>query len=87
MLISAAALQKVAVISLNGIVDRQIPVRIGGDKMDEAIVQYIKKECNLLIGERTAEEIKITIGTAMKIENPDTMEIRGRILLLVYRKH
>ena len=68
---------EVAVISLGGIVVSR-SVRIGGDKMDEAIVQYIKKRYNLLIGERTAEEIKITIGTAMKIENPDTMEIRGR---------
>ena len=71
---------EVAVISLGGIVVSR-SVRIGGDKMDEAIVQYIKKRYNLLIGERTAEEIKITIGTAMKIENPDTMEIRGRDLV------
>ena len=71
---------EVAVISLGGIVGSRA-VRIGGDKMDEAIVQYIKKRYNLLIGERTAEEIKITIGTAMKIENPDTMEIRGRDLV------
>ena len=71
---------EVAVISLGGIVVSS-SVRIGGDKMDEAIVQYIKKRYNLLIGERTAEEIKITIGTAMKIENPDTMEIRGRDLV------
>ena len=71
---------EVAVISLGGIVVSR-SVRIGGDKMDEAIVQYIKKRYILLIGERTAEEIKITIGTAMKIENPDTMEIRGRDLV------
>ncbi|MGL5206803.1 MAG: rod shape-determining protein [Acidaminococcaceae bacterium] len=71
---------EVAVISLGGIVVSR-SVRIGGDKMDEAIVQYIKKRYNLLIGERTAEEIKITIGTAMKIESPDTMEIRGRDLV------
>ena len=71
---------EVAVISLGGIVVSR-SVRIGGDKMDEAIVQYIKKRYNLLIGERTAEEIKITIGTAMKVENPDTMEIRGRDLV------
>ena len=71
---------EVAVISLGGIVVSR-SVRIGGDKMAEAIVQYIKKRYNLLIGERTAEEIKITIGTAMKIENPDTMEIRGRDLV------
>ena len=71
---------EVAVISLGGIVVSR-SVRIGGDKMDEAIVQYIKKRYNLLIGERTAEEIKITIGTAMELENPDTMEIRGRDLV------
>ncbi|MGE4588334.1 MAG: rod shape-determining protein [Acidaminococcaceae bacterium] len=71
---------EVAVISLGGIVVSR-SVRIGGDKMDEAIVQYIKKRYNLLIGERTAEEIKITIGTAMKVDNPDTMEIRGRDLV------
>ena len=68
---------EVAVISLGGIVVSR-SVRIGGDKMDEAIVQYIKKKYNLLVGERTAEEIKISIGTAMKVENPDKMEIRGR---------
>lgn len=71
---------EVAVISLGGIVV-SISVRIGGDKMDEAIVQYIKKRYNLLIGERTAEEIKIGIGTAMQMEEPDTMEIRGRDLV------
>ena len=71
---------EVAVISLGGIVV-SISVRIGGDKMDEAIVQYIKKKYNLLIGERTAEEIKIGIGTAMQMEEPDTMEIRGRDLV------
>ncbi|NLH45488.1 MAG: rod shape-determining protein [Acholeplasmataceae bacterium] len=71
---------EVAVISLGGIVVSR-SVRIGGDKMDEAIVQYIKKKYNLLIGERTAEEIKISIGTAMKVENPDKMEIRGRDLV------
>lgn len=71
---------EVAVISLGGIVVSR-SVRIGGDKMDEAIVQYIKKRYNLLIGERTAEEIKIAIGTAMRVENPDTMDIRGRDLV------
>ena len=71
---------EVAVISLGGIVVSR-SVRIGGDKMDEAIVQYIKKKYNLLVGERTAEEIKISIGTAMKVENPDKMEIRGRDLV------
>ncbi|MDD4084888.1 MAG: rod shape-determining protein [Acholeplasmataceae bacterium] len=71
---------EVAVISLGGIVVSR-SVRIGGDKMDEAIVQYIKKKYNLLIGERTAEEIKIEIGTAMKLDVPETMQIRGRDLV------
>ncbi|HIU64805.1 MAG TPA: rod shape-determining protein [Candidatus Avacidaminococcus intestinavium] len=71
---------EVAVISLGGIVVSR-SVRIGGDKMDEAIVQYIKKKYNLLIGERTAEEIKIEIGSAMKLEESETMNIRGRDLV------
>lgn len=71
---------EVAVISLGGIVVSR-SVRIGGDKMDEAIVQYIKKKYNLLIGERTAEEIKIEIGTAMKLDVPETIQIRGRDLV------
>lgn len=71
---------EVAVISLGGIVVSR-SVRIGGDKMDEAIVQYIKKKYNLLIGERTAEEIKIEIGTAMKVDEPENMSIRGRDLV------
>ena len=54
---------EVAVISLSGIVYSN-SVRVGGDKMDEAIINYVKRKYNLLIGERTAELIKITIGTA-----------------------
>ncbi len=73
---------EVAIISLGGIVTSQ-SIRVAGDEMDEAIVQYIKKNYNLLIGERTAEEIKTTIGTAFRtgeIEN-ETMQIRGRDLV------
>jgi rod shape-determining protein MreB len=67
---------EVAVISLGGIVVSR-SVRIGGDKMDEAIVQYIKKKYNLLIGERTAEEIKIEIGTAMNWTFPKQCRFAG----------
>ena len=71
---------EVAVISLAGIVFSQ-SVRVGGDKMDEAIVQYIKRKYNLLIGERTAELIKITIGSAYPGDEVQTMEIKGRDLV------
>ena len=71
---------EVAVISLAGVVFSR-SVRVGGDKMDEAISQYIKRKYNLLIGERTAELIKITIGSAYPIEEPQTMEIKGRDLV------
>ena len=71
---------EVAVISLGGIgISRSI--RTGGDAMDDAIVRYIRKTFSLLIGERTAEEIKITIGTAMELEEATEMEIRGRDLV------
>ena len=72
---------EIAVISLGGIVT-SCSIRIGGDEMDSSIVQYIKRMYNLMIGERTAEEIKIRIGTA--IVTPDTdksMDIRGRDLV------
>ncbi len=71
---------EVAVISLAGIVFSR-SVRSGGDKMDEAIIQYVKRKYNLLIGERTAELIKITIGSAHPIEEDLTMEIKGRDLM------
>ncbi len=73
---------EVAIISLGGIVTSQ-SIRGAGDEMDEAIVQYIKKNYNLLIGERTAEEIKTTIGTAYRTEEKEneTMQIRGRDLV------
>ena len=70
----------VAVISLAGIVYAK-SVRIGGDKLDEAIIQHIKRKYNLLIGERTAELIKINIGTAYPMQEELTMEIKGRDLV------
>lgn len=71
---------EVAVISLAGVVFSR-SVRVGGDKMDESIIQYIKRKYNLLIGERTAELIKITIGSAYPGEEIQTMEIKGRDLV------
>jgi rod shape-determining protein MreB len=71
---------EVAVISLAGIVFSK-SVRVGGDKMDEAIVQYVKRKYNLLIGERTAELIKITIGSAYPGGELQMMEIKGRDLV------
>lgn len=71
---------EVAVISLAGIVYSK-SVRVGGDKMDEAIVNYLKRKYNLLIGERTAEQIKITIGTAYPDDDIKTMHVRGRDLV------
>jgi rod shape-determining protein MreB and related proteins len=71
---------EVAVISLGGIVTSK-SLRIAGDEFDEAIVNYIKKEYNLMIGERTAEDIKVTIGTAYPKGKEQTMEIRGRDLV------
>jgi rod shape-determining protein MreB len=70
----------VAVISLAGIVYSK-SVRIGGDKMDEAIIQHIKRKYNLLIGERTAELVKMGIGTAYPTEETLTMDIKGRDLV------
>lgn len=71
---------EVAVISLAGIVYSK-SVRVGGDKMDEAIVNYLKRKYQLLIGERTAEQIKIAIGTAYPDENIQTMAVKGRDLV------
>jgi rod shape-determining protein MreB len=70
----------VAVISLAGIVYSK-SVRIGGDKLDEAIIQYVKRKYNLLIGERTAELIKMGIGTAYPTDEAMNMEIKGRDLV------
>jgi len=71
---------EVAVISLGGIVSSQ-SVRVGGDELDEAIISYIKKEHSLALGERTAEEIKITLGSAYPLEEELHAEIRGRDLV------
>ena len=71
---------EVAVISLAGIVACK-SIRVGGDKIDEAIVQHVKRKYNLLIGERTAERIKIQIGTAAPMSNIMTMEVKGRDLV------
>ncbi len=71
---------EVAIISMSGIVFSK-SVRIAGDEMDEAIVNYIKRKYNLLIGERTAEEVKIQIGSAYPMEKRMTMEVKGRDLV------
>ncbi|MCL2013210.1 MAG: rod shape-determining protein [Cystobacterineae bacterium] len=70
----------VAVISLAGIVHSR-SVRVGGDKMDEAIIQYVKRKYNLLIGERTAEQIKIGVGMAYPADEVASMEVKGRDLV------
>src|SRR5271156_199615 len=71
---------EVAVISLGGVVTSQ-SVRIGGDELDEAIIAYIKKEYSLALGERTAEEIKIALGSAFPLAEELHAEIRGRALV------
>ena len=71
---------EVAIISLGGIVTSQ-SIRVAGDDMDDAIITYIRKNYNLMIGERTSELIKIEIGSASEPENIENMEIRGRDLL------
>ncbi len=71
---------EVAVISLSGIVYSQ-SARVGGDKLDEAIVQHMKRKYNLLVGERTAEMIKCTIGTAYPTDEVMTMDVKGRDLV------
>ena len=71
---------EIAVISLGGIVSAE-SVRIGGNKFDDAIVGYVKKEYNLMIGERTAEDIKISIGSTFKEDQESNMQIRGRDLI------
>ncbi|MGK2860088.1 MAG: rod shape-determining protein [Thermoanaerobaculia bacterium] len=70
----------VAVISLAGIVYAR-SVRVAGNEMDDAIIQYIKRKYNLLIGERTAEQIKMAIGSAFPLDEEMTMEIKGRDLV------
>ncbi|MBK6530642.1 MAG: rod shape-determining protein [Deltaproteobacteria bacterium] len=68
---------EVAVISLAGIVYSQ-SIRVGGDKMDEAIVAYMKRKYNLLVGEQTAERVKCQVGNAFPLDEPLTMEVKGR---------
>jgi rod shape-determining protein MreB len=70
----------VAVISLSGIVTSR-SIRVGGDKMDEAIINYVKRKYNMLIGERTAEQVKMTVGTASADSPIEEMEIKGRDLV------
>jgi rod shape-determining protein MreB and related proteins len=76
---------EVAVISLAGVVFTR-SVRVGGDKMDEAIINHIQRKYNLLIGERTAELIKITIGSAYPGNEIQTMKIKGRDLVAECRR-
>jgi len=71
---------EIAVMALNSIVNQQ-SIRVGGDEMDEAIVQYVKKAYNLLIGEQTAEFIKIRVGSAFRLEQEEEIEIKGRDLV------
>ncbi|MEH7119727.1 rod shape-determining protein [Neobacillus vireti] len=71
---------EVAIISLGGIVTSQ-SIRVAGDEMDDSIITYIRKNYNLMIGERTAEQIKVEVGSAGIPEGIDNMEIRGRDLL------
>ena len=69
----------IAVISMNGIVFNH-SIRIAGNEMDEAIIQYLKKKYNLLIGEKSAEQLKMEIGSAYPLDEPMTVEIKGRDL-------
>lgn len=71
---------EVAIISLGGIVTSR-SIRVAGDEMDEAIIQYIKKKYNLMIGERTSEALKMEIGSAIPPEQQETLDIRGRDLI------
>ena len=71
---------EIAVISLKGIVFSK-SIRIGGDEMDEAVIEYLKKTYNLLVGERTSEDIKIKIGSAYPLEEEMTLEVKGRDLI------
>ena len=72
---------EIAVIALSGIVNGATSIRIGGDKLDEAIIQYLKKNYNLLVGERTAEDIKMEIGSACPLEEEIESYIKGRDLV------
>jgi rod shape-determining protein MreB len=76
---------EIAVISLGGIVN-DISIRIAGDEMDDVIVQFMRRNYNLLIGERTAEEIKCKIGTATPMEKELSMMVKGRDLIAGFPK-
>ncbi len=71
---------EIAVISLSGVVFSK-SIRIGGDEMDEAIVEYLKKTYNLMVGERTSEDIKIKVGSAYPLEEEISLEVKGRDLV------
>ena len=71
---------EVAVISLGGIVTAR-SVRVAGDEMDDSIIQFVKRTYNMMIGERTAEQLKLEIGSAFQLDDPETLEVRGRDLL------
>lgn len=77
---SGGGTTEVAVISLGGIVASS-SVRIGGNKLDQAILEYTRRSYNLAIGERTAEDIKINIGAALPMKDPLSMEVRGRDMI------
>ena len=71
---------EIAVIALGGIVV-STSLRVGGNKFDEAITSYIRRKYNLMIGDRTAEEVKITIGSALPLDDPLTMSVKGRDMI------
>ena len=71
---------EIAVIALGGIVV-STSLRVGGNKFDEAITNYIRRKYNLMIGDRTAEEVKITVGSALPLDPPLTMEVKGRDMI------
>jgi rod shape-determining protein MreB len=71
---------EIAVISLAGVVFSK-SIRIGGDEMDEAVIEFLKKAYNLMVGERTAEDIKIKVGSAFPLEQEMTLEVKGRDLI------
>ena len=72
---------EVAIISLGGIVTSK-SLRVAGDELDQSIIAYVKKEFNLMIGERTAEDIKMQLGSAYKIDDEnESLEIKGRDMI------
>ncbi|MFC1694063.1 rod shape-determining protein [Candidatus Latescibacterota bacterium] len=77
---------EIAVIALSGIVNGATSIRIGGDKFDDAILQYLKKNYNLLVGERTAEQIKKDIGSACPLEEEIETQVKGRDLVAAIPK-